>query len=112
MLALGFLLVIGMTLIADGFGAHVPKGCVYAAMAFSALIEGLNMLSRRARRKQATARETAVRKTPEAGTGGLATQGVAWRSERDWDAVQDTSRHSRKGEPGGGGSGTTPKRHR
>src|SRR3546814_5514276 len=61
MLALGFLLVIGMTLIADGFGAHVPKGYVYAAMAFSALIEGLNMLSRRARRKQATARETAVR---------------------------------------------------
>src|SRR3546814_3829264 len=34
MLALGFLLVIGMTLIADGFGAHVPKGYVYAAMAF------------------------------------------------------------------------------
>ena len=53
MLALGFLLMIGMTLIAEGFGAHVPKGYIYAAMAFSALIEGLNMLSRRARRKQA-----------------------------------------------------------
>lgn len=52
MLALGFLLMIGMTLIAEGFGAHVPKGYVYAAMAFSALIEGLNMLSRRARRRQ------------------------------------------------------------
>jgi predicted tellurium resistance membrane protein TerC len=52
MLALGFLLMIGMTLIAEGFGAHVPKGYIYAAMAFSALIEGLNMLSRRARRKQ------------------------------------------------------------
>ena len=51
MLALGFLLLIGTTLIADGFGAHVPKGYIYAAMAFSALIEGLNMLSRRARRK-------------------------------------------------------------
>jgi predicted tellurium resistance membrane protein TerC len=48
MLALGFLLMIGMTLIADGFGAHVPKGYIYAAMAFSALVEGLNMLSRRA----------------------------------------------------------------
>jgi predicted tellurium resistance membrane protein TerC len=53
MLALGFLLMIGMVLIAEGFGAHVPKGYVYAAMAFSALIEGLNMLSRRATRRKA-----------------------------------------------------------
>jgi predicted tellurium resistance membrane protein TerC len=49
MLALGFLLVIGVTLIAEGFGSHVPKGYIYAAMAFSALIEGLNMLSRNAK---------------------------------------------------------------
>jgi predicted tellurium resistance membrane protein TerC len=55
MLALGFLLMIGTTLIADGFGMHVPKGYIYAAMAFSALIEGLNMLSRRARQKRAEA---------------------------------------------------------
>lgn len=52
MLALGFLIMIGMTLIAEGFGAHVPKGYIYAAMAFSALIEVLNMLSRRAKRRQ------------------------------------------------------------
>ena len=51
MLALGFLLMIGMTLIAEGFGAHVPKGYIYAAMAFSALVEGLNMLARRARKR-------------------------------------------------------------
>lgn len=51
MLALGFLIMIGMTLIADGFGAHVPKGYVYAAMGFSAAIEGLNMLARRRREK-------------------------------------------------------------
>ena len=51
MLALGFLIMIGMTLIAEGFGAHVPKGYVYAAMAFSAGIEVLNILSRRAKRK-------------------------------------------------------------
>jgi predicted tellurium resistance membrane protein TerC len=50
MLALGFLLMIGMVLIAEGFGAHVPKGYIYAAMAFSALVEGLNMLARRARK--------------------------------------------------------------
>jgi predicted tellurium resistance membrane protein TerC len=52
MLALGFLLMIGTTLIAEGFGAHIPKGYIYAAMAFSALVEGLNMLSRRARKRQ------------------------------------------------------------
>ncbi|AZC19594.1 MULTISPECIES: TerC family protein [Pseudomonas] len=52
MLALGFLIMIGMTLIAEGFGAHVPKGYVYAAMAFSAAIECLNMLARRARQKR------------------------------------------------------------
>lgn len=52
MLALGFLLMIGMTLIAEGFGAKVPKGYIYAAMAFSALVEGLNMLERRARNRR------------------------------------------------------------
>lgn len=51
MLALGFLLMIGMTLIAEGMGFHVPKGYVYAAMGFSALVEGLNMLARRRRQR-------------------------------------------------------------
>ena len=50
MLALGFLLMIGMVLIAEGFGAHIPKGYLYAAMAFSALVEGLNMAARKRRR--------------------------------------------------------------
>ncbi|GJD93845.1 TerC family protein [Methylobacterium iners] len=50
MLALGFLIMIGMTLIAEGFGAHVPKGYIYTAMAFSAGVEGLNLLARRRRR--------------------------------------------------------------
>jgi predicted tellurium resistance membrane protein TerC len=52
MLALGFLLMIGMVLIAEGFGAHVPKGYVYTAMAFSVAVEGLNILARRARRRR------------------------------------------------------------
>jgi predicted tellurium resistance membrane protein TerC len=52
MLALGFLLMIGMVLIAEGFGAHVPKGYIYAAMAFSVAVEGLNILARRARQKR------------------------------------------------------------
>jgi predicted tellurium resistance membrane protein TerC len=49
MLALGFLLMIGFVLIADGFGVHVPKGYVYTAMAFSAGVETLNIVSRKAR---------------------------------------------------------------
>jgi predicted tellurium resistance membrane protein TerC len=56
MLALGFLLMIGAVLIADGFGVHVPKGYIYAAMAFSGLVEGLNMASRRASRKKAASK--------------------------------------------------------
>jgi predicted tellurium resistance membrane protein TerC len=55
MLALGFLMMIGMTLIADGFGVHVPKGYIYAAMAFSAAVEILNIVSRRARDRRAGA---------------------------------------------------------
>ena len=47
MLALGFLLMIGATLIADAFGVHVPKGYIYAAMAFSGLVEGLNIAARK-----------------------------------------------------------------
>jgi predicted tellurium resistance membrane protein TerC len=47
MLALGFLLMIGAVLIADGFGVHVPKGYIYAAMAFSAGVEMLNIFARR-----------------------------------------------------------------
>ncbi len=53
MLALGFLLMIGTALIAEGFGAHVPKGYIYAAMAFSAFVEMLNLFARRARTRRA-----------------------------------------------------------
>lgn len=57
MLALGFLLMIGGTLIAEGFGVHVEKGYIYAAMAFSALVEFLNIFSRnRNARKKLTSK--------------------------------------------------------
>ncbi len=72
MLALGFLLMIGTVLIAEGFGAHVPKGFIYTAMAFSAAVEGLNMLSRRAEaKKQAAlaARQIALNKAETAEPG-------------------------------------------
>jgi predicted tellurium resistance membrane protein TerC len=51
MLALAFLVMIGLVLIADGFGVHIPKGYVYAAMAFSASVEGLNIIGRNRRAK-------------------------------------------------------------
>jgi predicted tellurium resistance membrane protein TerC len=51
MLALGFLLMIGAVLIADGFGVHVPKGYIYTAMAFSAGVESLNIWARKRRER-------------------------------------------------------------
>jgi predicted tellurium resistance membrane protein TerC len=47
MLALAFLLLIGFTLVVEGFGEHIPKGYIYAAMAFSVFVETLNVRSRR-----------------------------------------------------------------
>lgn len=49
-LALGFLIMIGMTLVAEAFGVHIPKGYVYTAMIFSVFIEALNMIGRKRRR--------------------------------------------------------------
>ncbi|MEI9986006.1 MAG: TerC family protein [Aliidongia sp.] len=51
MLALSFLLLIGMTLVADGVGFHVPKGYIYAAISFSVVVEMLNQLAANRRRK-------------------------------------------------------------
>jgi predicted tellurium resistance membrane protein TerC len=59
MLALGFLLMIGTTLVAESFGVHVPKGYIYSAMAFSVLVELLNMRARRARQKRKSQKEQA-----------------------------------------------------
>jgi predicted tellurium resistance membrane protein TerC len=58
MLALGFLLMIGATLIADAFGVHVPKGYIYAAMAFSGVVEGLNMAARKRRKPKSDSDRT------------------------------------------------------
>jgi predicted tellurium resistance membrane protein TerC len=52
MLALSFLLLIGMTLIADGAGFHVPKGYIYAAIGFSVAVEALNQFVGRRRRSR------------------------------------------------------------
>lgn len=49
MLALAFLVMIGLVLLADGFGVHIPKGYIYAAMGFSVFVELLNIAGRRKR---------------------------------------------------------------
>lgn len=51
-LALAFLLLIGMVLVADGFGMHVPKGYIYAAMAFSLMVEMLNVIAKKRQSKK------------------------------------------------------------
>jgi predicted tellurium resistance membrane protein TerC len=51
MLALSFLLLIGVILIADGFGMHVPKGYIYFALAFSVAVETLNHIVRGRRKR-------------------------------------------------------------
>jgi predicted tellurium resistance membrane protein TerC len=61
MLALAFLFMIGMTLIAEGFGFHIPKGYIYAAMGFSVLVEGLNIMARSVRKRRAAAREARIK---------------------------------------------------
>ena len=51
MLALSFLLLIGVNLIADGFGLHIPKGYTYFAMGFSLGVEMLNLRMKRKKKK-------------------------------------------------------------
>jgi predicted tellurium resistance membrane protein TerC len=60
MLCLSFLLLIGMALIAESLHFHIPKGYIYFAIAFSALVEGLNLLVRRKAAKKATSTERVV----------------------------------------------------
>jgi predicted tellurium resistance membrane protein TerC len=55
MLALAFLVMIGVVLLADGFGVHIPKGYIYAAMGFSGLVETLNIIGRDRRQRKAQA---------------------------------------------------------
>ena len=51
MLALAFLLLIGVSLVADGLGFHIPKGYIYAAMGFSVLVEAINIIAKQRRQK-------------------------------------------------------------
>jgi len=59
MLALSFLLLVGITLIADGLGFHIPKGYLYFAIAFSIGVESLNLVAAKRRQRQAKPVQTA-----------------------------------------------------
>ena len=65
MLALSFLLLVGMTLVADGLGHHVPKGYIYFAMAFSLGVEMLNLRFRKKRSQPVHLHEPFSRKVPD-----------------------------------------------
>ena len=56
MLALAFLVLIGVALVADGFDVHIPRGYIYFAMAFAAAVEVFNVIAGRNRRKRRTLR--------------------------------------------------------
>jgi predicted tellurium resistance membrane protein TerC len=59
MLALTFLILVGAALVADGFGYHIPRGFLYFSMAFSGLVEALNMVSRHRQAKNAARKRLA-----------------------------------------------------
>jgi predicted tellurium resistance membrane protein TerC len=52
MLALAFLVLIGVALVADGFEVHIPRGYIYFAMAFACAVEAFNIIAVRKRRKR------------------------------------------------------------
>ncbi|MGV3652142.1 MAG: TerC family protein [Devosia sp.] len=76
MLALAFLLLIGVTLVADGLGFYIPKGYIYSAMAFSVLVEAVNIFAKRrkGRHKKAAG---AAGVTPFTGDTGSVSVGAA-----------------------------------
>lgn len=65
MLALSFLILIGVSLFAEGLGFHIPKGYIYFAMAFSVAVEALNMRVRRRRGEPVKLRKTLADETVE-----------------------------------------------
>ncbi|SHF51132.1 TerC family protein [Devosia limi] len=71
MLALAFLLLIGVSLVADGLGFHIPKGYIYSAMAFSVMVEAINIIASDRRKKAAGAHNAAV--APFTGASGSIT---------------------------------------
>ena len=82
MLALAFLLLIGVSLVAEGFDQHIPKGYIYAAMAFSVIVESLNLVAHRRRAKAPVHLRPAYARDhvgPDAGTVPVPSEETAGR---------------------------------
>ncbi len=73
MLALAFLLLIGVSLVADGLGFHIPKGYIYAAMGFSVLVEAVNIIAKQRKLARKGAHAPVA---PFTGAGGSVTGGA------------------------------------
>lgn len=71
MLALAFLLLIGVTLIVDGLGFHIPKESIYVAMGFSVFVEALNLRARSRRRSPVELRPTFVKDEADPASTGV-----------------------------------------
>jgi predicted tellurium resistance membrane protein TerC len=88
MLALCFLILIGVALIADGFGLHIPRAYIYFAMGFAGIVEAFNIWAKRTRGRQAAGHpETGRAKTPAelpslSGPRGVSAQARRNRAER------------------------------
>ncbi len=82
-LCLGFLLMIGFSLVVEGFGFHIPKGYLYAAIGFSVLIEAANQAARRNREKMVTTNDLRER------TAGAVLRLLGGAKTSD-DALSDT----------------------
>jgi len=74
MLALAFVLLIGFALVAEGFEFHIPKGYIYVAMAFSVMVEALNVTIERRRRRSRDAAQATLA-DPHAGPGAIPNPG-------------------------------------
>lgn len=77
MLALAFLLLIGVTLVADGLGFHIPKGYIYSAMAFSVLVEAVNIFAKNRKIRLAGGKTHKAEFTPFTGDTGSVSSAAA-----------------------------------
>ncbi|MDQ3781941.1 MAG: TerC family protein, partial [Actinomycetota bacterium] len=83
MLALSFLLLIGMALVAEGFDVHIPKGYIYFAMGFSIFVEALNLRMRGRKAEPIELRPTFIKDAEAAGAvGHVPAAAGRWRGAR------------------------------
>ena len=86
MLCLGFLLMVGFSLIAEGFGLHIPKGYLYAAMGFSLLVEAFNQFAFVKMKKRVRTDDNSRQKTADAILRLLGAKTI-----EDGDQIQEAS---------------------